>query len=131
MTALDLDTAQAHVQALDALLQEEFEALRTQSFDRIEALQSEKVARLEALQTTSQQIAALPEAPPAWAEVLQSLTLCRDQHRRNELLISRQIEVVGATLRSLQLSEPSDSVDLYDRMGQVARRGARRAYSEA
>ena len=37
----------------------------------------------------------------------------------------------GFTLRSLQLTEPTDSVDLYDRMGQVARRGGRRAYSEA
>lgn len=131
MTALDLDTAQAHVQALDALLQEEFEALRTQSFDRIEALQADKVALLESLQATARQVDALSETPAAWHEVLDTLARCRASHRRNELLITRQIEVVGATLRSLQLSEPADSVDLYDRMGQVARRGGRRAYSEA
>lgn len=127
----DLQAAQAHVQRLDALLQEEFEALRTQSFDRIETLQADKVALLESLQATSRDVGALPEPPAAWNEVLEILAQCRTSHRRNELLITRQIEVVGATLRSLQLTEPADSVDLYDRMGQVARRGGRRAYSEA
>ncbi len=126
----DLQSAQAHVQRLDALLQEEFEALRTQSFDRIETLQADKVALLESLQATSREVSALPEPPATWSEVLETLAQCRASHRRNELLITRQIEVVGATLRSLQLTEPTDSVDLYDRMGQVARRGGRRAYSE-
>jgi len=127
----DLQAAQAHVERLDALLQEEFEALRTQSFDRIETLQADKVALLESLQGTARQVGDLPEPPAAWSEVLEILAQCRASHRRNELLITRQIEVVGATLRSLQLTEPADSVDLYDRMGQVARRGGRRAYSEA
>ncbi len=131
MDTLDLEAAQAHVQVLDALLQEEFEALRTQSLDRIDALQADKVTRLEALQTIARQVSTLPETPPAWNEVVEALTRCRASHRRNELLVTRQIEVVGATLRSLQLTEPTDSVDLYDRMGQVARRGGRRAYSEA
>ncbi len=127
---LDLDTAQAQVQALDALLQEEFEVLRTQNFDRLETLQNEKIALLEALQATALQVAALPEQPTAWSHVIEALEACRNAYRRNEMLVTRQIEVVGATLRSLQLTEPTDSVDLYDRMGQVARRGGRRAYSE-
>lgn len=127
----DFALAQTHVQTLDDLLQQEFEALRTQSFDRIESLQADKVALLESLQATARQVDALPEPPAPWAEVLQALARCRNHHRRNELLITRQIEVVGATLRSLQLTEPADTVDLYDRMGQVARRGGHRAYSEA
>jgi flagellar biosynthesis/type III secretory pathway chaperone len=127
----DLQAAQIRVQRLDALLQEEFEALRTQSFDRTESLQADKVALLESLQATARQVDALPEPPAAWHEVIDILARCRTSHRRNELLITRQIEVVGATLRSLQLTEPADSVDLYDRMGHVARRGGRRAYSEA
>ncbi len=131
MSTIDLEAAQTHAQALDTLLQEEFEALRTQSLDRIDALQADKVTRLEALQAIARQVATLPEEPLAWSQVLEMLAQCRANHRRNELLVTRQIEVVGATLRSLQLTEPSDSVDLYDRMGQVARRGGRRAYSEA
>ncbi|MFY8104206.1 MAG: hypothetical protein ACOVK6_08900, partial [Ramlibacter sp.] len=73
----DLQAAQAHVQRLDALLQEEFEALRTQSFDRIETLQADKVALLESLQATSRDVGALPEPPAAWNEVLEILAQCR------------------------------------------------------
>jgi hypothetical protein len=39
--------------------------------------------------------------------------------------------VVGATLRSLQSADTTASVDLYDRLGQLSRRGGRRLYSEA
>lgn len=129
--SLDLEAAQAHVQSLDALLQEEFEALRTQSFDRLESLQGEKIALLEALQTAADQVAALPERPALWDTVVESLIACRNVYRRNELLITRQIEVVGATLRSLQSADPTGSIDLYNRLGQLSRRGARRVYSEA
>jgi len=128
---LDLDAAQARVQALDALLQEEFEVLRTQAFDRLETLQNEKIALLEALQTTALQVAALPEPPQAWTEVIEALEGCRSAYRRNEMLVTRQIEVVGATLRSLQSADTTASVDLYDRLGQLSRRGGRRLYSEA
>ena len=128
---LDLDAAQARVQALDTLLQEEFEVLRTQSFDRLEPLQNEKIALLESLQTTAHQVAALPERPQAWTRVIEALEGCRNAYRRNEMLVTRQIEVVGATLRSLQSADTTASVDLYDRMGQLSRRGGRRVYSEA
>ena len=127
----DLEAAQAHVEKLEALLQEEFEALRTQSFDRLEALQSDKIAQLQALQAIATLISSLPEAPAAWHDVLAALTRCQATYRRNELLITRQIEVVGATLRSLDLDFSVDSADLYDRMGLVARRGGRRVHSQA
>lgn len=129
-TGLDLDAAQARVQALDGLLEEEFEALRTQSFDRLEALQSEKIALLEALQLSADQVAALPEPPAAWRTIVDSLTSCRNAYRRNEILINRQIGVVGAALRSLRAADPGASIDLYDRLGQLSRRGGRRLYSE-
>ena len=128
---LDLDAAQARVQALDALLQEEFEVLRTQAFDRLETLQNEKIALLEALQATAHQVAALPEPPQAWTQVIAALEACRNAYRRNEMLVTRQIEVVGATLRSLQSADTTASVDLYDRLGQLSRRGGRHLYSEA
>ena len=83
------------------------QALDTLLQEEFEALRTQSLERIDALQA--------------------------DKVTRLEALqaIARQIEVVGATLRSLQLAEPADSVDLYDRMGQVARRGGRRAYSEA
>ncbi len=127
----DLEAAQANVQALDVLLQEEFEVLRAQSFDRLEALQNEKIALLESLQAIAHQVAALPEPPQAWTDTVQALEGCRNAYRRNEMLVTRQIEVVGATLRSLQSVDTTASVDLYDRLGQLSRRGGRRVYSEA
>jgi flagellar biosynthesis/type III secretory pathway chaperone len=80
---------------------------------------------------TANQVAALPQRPTPWGAVLEALGRCRTAYRRNELLVTRQIEVVGATLRSMQSVDPTASVDLYDRMGQLSRRGGRRVYSQA
>ncbi len=132
--ALDCDQARAQVQALEALLQEEFEALKTRapdSLDRLEALQAEKSALLESLQAASQAAAALPEPPAAWESVLAALRACRDAWRRNEHLVSRQLDVVRVALNSLQSADPGASVDLYNRMGRLSRRMGRPVYGEA
>lgn len=123
--------AQAKAAALSTLLQEEFEALRSQSFDRLESLQDEKVVLLQSLQATASAVSALTEPPAAWADVVSALQACRNDYRRNEMLVARQLEVISAALRSLQSVDSTASVDLYDRLGQMARRGGRRVYSEA
>lgn len=126
----DLDAAQAQVEALGALLEEEFEALKARAFDRLEALQSDKVGLLESLQATSRVVAGLPERPARWAAVVEALQATREAWRRNEVLVTRQLDVVRNTLRSLQSADATASVDLYDRLGQMARRGGHRLYSE-
>ncbi len=127
----DLQAAQAQARALGELLQAEFEALRSQSFDRLEMIQDQKVDLLQSLQVVANAVAALPEPPAAWNEVVSLLQACRSDYRRNEMLVARQLEVVSAALRSLQSIDSTASVDLYDRLGQMARRGGRRVYSEA
>ncbi len=127
----DLDAAQAQVESLGALLEQEFEALKSRAFDQLEALQAAKVGLLESLQATASQVAGLPEAPERWAAIIDTLQDTRESWRRNELLVTRQLEVVRNTLRSLQSADATASVDLYDRLGQMARRGGRRLYSEA
>ena len=127
----DLQAARAQVEALDALLQEEFDALREQKFERLEQMQADKVALLQSLQATADQVAALPERPPLWASITEALSASREAFRRNERLVTRQVEVVRNTLRALQAADPGASVDLYDRLGQMHRRGGRRLYSEA
>ncbi len=127
----DLDAAQAQVESLGALLEQEFEALKSRAFDQLEALQAAKVGLLESLQATASQVAGLPEAPERWAAIIDALQATREAWRRNELLVTRQLEVVRNTLRSLQSADATASVDLYDRLGQMARRGGRRLYSEA
>jgi flagellar biosynthesis/type III secretory pathway chaperone len=130
---LDLEAARAQVDALDVLLQEEFDALRQQQFDRLETLQNSKVALLESLQVTAKQVAALPEPqrPALWSSITLALAASRETFRRNEQLVARQVEVVRNTLRALQAADPTASVDLYDRLGQMSRRGGRRLFSEA
>ncbi len=127
----DLQAALARVEALDVLLRDEFDALRERRFERLEQMQADKVALLESLQATADQVAALPEPPALWASISQALAASRDTFRRNEQLVARQVQVVRNALQAMQASEPTASVDLYDRLGQMARRGGRRIYSEA
>ena len=127
----DLAAARAQVEALDGLLEDEFQALREQKFERLEQMQAAKVALLESLRATATQVAALPERPALWSGITEALAASREAFRRNEQLVTRQVAVVGEALRALQAADPAASVDLYDRLGQMSRRGARRLYSEA
>lgn len=127
----DCGQAREQVGQLDALLQEEFQALRAQAFERLEALQVTKMALLEALQSTSEEVAALPEKPEQWPAVIDALRDCQQSWHRNQALVTRQLDVVRNALRSLQLADPSASVDLYDRQGQTSRRFGARLYTEA
>ena len=127
----DLEAARAQVEALDALLRDEFDALREQNFEQLEQMQADKVALLQSLQQTADQVAALPERPPLWDTITEALSASRESFRRNERLVTRQADVVRNALRALQAADPTASVDLYDRLGQMSRRGGRRLYSEA
>ncbi len=127
----DCGQARHQVDQLDAILQEEFQALRAQAFERLETLQATKIALLEALQSTSEQVSALNETPEQWPAVIDALRDCQQSWHRNQALVTRQLEVVRNALRSLQLADPSASVDLYDRTGQTSRRFGARLYSEA
>jgi flagellar biosynthesis/type III secretory pathway chaperone len=56
---------------------------------------------------------------------------CRDLHRRNEVLITRKIDAIRGALQSLQVEDPSSSVEIYDRLGKVSRVRRGRGYNEA
>jgi len=129
--APDFEGAMAQVQALDETLAQEFEALRSQSFELLESLQDRKVALLESLEQTSRQVAAMAPKPPQWAGVVEALARCREPLMRNEHLVARQLEVARNALRALQAADPTASVDLYDRLGQMSRRGGNRPWLEA
>ncbi len=129
--APDLQAARAQAEALDALLNEEFDVLRNRAFDQLEALQQRKIALLESLQATAAQVATLQTRPAEWAAILDIVEGSREAFRRNEALLARQVEVVRKTLRALQSADPTAAVDLYDRLGQMSRRGGKRLYSEA
>jgi flagellar biosynthesis/type III secretory pathway chaperone len=107
----------------------EFEALKVQDLDRFESLQPGKndlLAGLAKLCPSAEDLQNLPEH-----EKLRELLIeCRDLHRRNAVLIERKLDTIRGTLHSLHTGETGSPVEVYDRLGQVARVSKGRGYQE-
>ena len=115
---------------LAQLLALEFEALKSQDLDRFESLQPGKNDLLQELTEkcpSAQELQDLPE----WENLREMLLECRDLHRRNAMLIERKLEAIRGTLQSLQSSVATSTVEVYDRLGQVARFSRGRGYQDA
>jgi flagellar biosynthesis/type III secretory pathway chaperone len=128
----ELASALAHGNALHALLEQEFEALRAQELDRFEALQPEKLNIFEALGLLverGQDDAVFDR--PEWMDFRELIADCRDLHRRNEILISRKLDAIRGTLHTLRGSDPTAPVEVYDRLGRMSRMRGGRGYEEA
>ena len=111
------------------LLALEFESLKSQDLDRFESLQPGKndlLAELSALCPSSEDLQNLPQ----WDALRESLIQCRDMHRRNAVLIERKLDTIRGALHSLQVGDSGSPVEVYDRLGQVARFGRGRGYQE-
>ena len=128
----ELVAALEHGLVLQQLLQQEFDALREQNLDIFEALQPEKtqifdsLIRLTGVGTESNHL-----DDPEWDTFKNLITDCRDMHRRNEILISRKLDAIRGTLQTLNGGESTASVEVYDRLGRMARSRAGRGYEEA
>ena len=128
----ELVAALEHGLALQKLLQQEFDALREQNLDIFEALQPEKtqifdsLIRLTGVGTESNHL-----DDPEWDTFKNLINDCRDMHRRNEILISRKLDAIRGTLQTLNGGESTASVEVYDRLGRMARSRAGRGYEEA
>ncbi len=125
--------AQALAFSLEQMLEQEFEHLKAQNLDAFDAGQSEKNVLLQELT----QLAGIkgPDSAdalgPEWDDFKDQMAHCRDLHRRNEILISRKIDAIRGALQSLQVEDPSSSVEIYDRLGKVSRMRKGRGYNEA
>ena len=111
------------------LLALEFEALKSQDLDRFESLQPGKndlLTELSALCPAPEDLQNLPE----WDALRESLIQCRDMHRRNAVLIERKLDTIRGALHSLRVGESGSPVEVYDRLGQVARFSKGRGYQE-
>ena len=126
-------------QKLQRLLEEEFEALRSQDLKSFESLQQPKAALVSELTAAvawqqsfmaEQQSAAVLAA---WESFRVAMLESRDLHRRNELLILRKRDAVRGALEALVGGlEATSSVDVYDRLGRMNRPGRRRSpYAQA
>ena len=111
------------------LLALEFEALKSQDLDRFESLQAGKnalLAELSGLCPSAEDLQNLPE----WDALRESLIECRDMHRRNAVLIERKLDTIRGALHSLRAGDSGSPVEVYDRLGQVARFSRGRGYQE-
>jgi flagellar biosynthesis/type III secretory pathway chaperone len=111
------------------LLALEFEALKSQDLDRFESLQAGKndlLAELSSLCPSAEDLQQLPE----WEILRERLIECRDMHRRNAMLIERKLDAIRGTLHSLRSGDSGSPVEVYDRLGQVARFSRGRGYQE-
>ena len=114
---------------LSELLLLEFDALKVQDLDRFEALQpgkNELLAGLSQLCPSAEDLQALPE----FEDLRTLLVECRDLHRRNAVLIDRKLDTIRGTLHSLHTGDSGSPVEVYDRLGQVARFSKGRGYQD-
>ena len=123
------ESALSLAKQLSELLLLEFEALKVQDLDRFEALQpgkNELLACLSQLCPSAEDLQSLPE----FEDLKMLLVDCRDLHRRNAVLIERKLDTIRGTLHSLHTGESGSPVEVYDRLGQVARFSKGRGYQD-
>ena len=132
--ATPLEQALALAQSLQDMLELEFEQLKVQNLDAFEASQASKnellqqLARLAGIEGPDSADALGPE----WDGFKEQMAHCRDMHRRNEVLIARKIDAIRGALQSLQVQDPTSSVEIYDRLGKLSRVGrGGRGYADA
>jgi flagellar biosynthesis/type III secretory pathway chaperone len=114
---------------LQQLLALEFEALKVQDLDRFEQLQIAKTDLLAELARLCPDSEVL-QAHSDWQDLKDILVDCRDMHRRNAVLIERKLDAIRGALRSLSAGHASSPVEVYDRLGQMARYAKGRGYQE-
>jgi len=107
----------------------EFDALKSQDLDRFESLQPGKndlLAELTQICPPAEDLQKMPE----WDALRELLIECRDLHRRNAVLIERKLDTIRGALHSLRVGDSGSPVEVYDRLGQVARFRRGRGYQE-
>ena len=117
---MGLVDAEPLTQRLSALLELEFEALKTRDLTRFDEMQAEKNTVLEQLSALAQWATSQTPVPQAWEDLQERLIACREAHLRNIQLMQRQLQAVRGALQALQ-GEQTAAVDLYDRLGRMSR----------
>jgi len=114
---------------LHRLLTMEFDALKSQDLDLFESLQPDKVALLEQLNQSCPKLETL-QSEPCWHDLREELLKCRDLHRRNVIFIERKLDTIRGALHCLRSGDSGSPLEVYDRLGQVARFSRARGYQE-
>lgn len=109
------------VERLQRLLEQEFKALEARDLEKLEALTEKREALLTQLLYVKETHATQWRSD-SFLTVRTTLEACQSLHKRNEMLLARQLDVVKQALGALRKS--SDDGDLYNRLGHLARRRA-------
>lgn len=125
-----ISRAQELATQLAQILELEFQALRQQELDQFEQLQPVKTELLSEI-TSLAPPASLLQNEQEWQDFRAQMLVCRDLHRRNEVLIERKLESIRGTLQSLRIEEATSPIEVYNRLGQVARFSKAQGYSDA
>jgi flagellar biosynthesis/type III secretory pathway chaperone len=120
----------AQAEELNQLLALEFDALKKQDLDLFESLQPGKTELLGKLEQSCPPAQDLQDNP-AWGPLRELLIQCRDLHRRNAMFIERKLDTIRGALHSLRTGDSGSPLEVYDRLGQVARFSRARGYQEA
>ncbi|MFN0005952.1 MAG: hypothetical protein ACKVPZ_13280 [Burkholderiaceae bacterium] len=111
------------VDSLENVLEQEFEALKIQDLDHLDRLLNAKNTLLEEIgvMTGVKNPQDADELDDSWQNFRSKMLYCRNLHRRNEILILRKLDAIRGALKSLQIMDPSSSVEVYDRLGKLNR----------
>ncbi len=130
LSTSSISRAQQLATQLAQILELEFQALRQQELDQFEQLQPVKTELLSEI-TSLAPPASLLQDEQEWQDFRVQMLVCRDLHRRNEVLIERKLESIRGTLQSLRIEEATSPIEVYNRLGQVARFSRAQGYSDA
>ena len=143
---MDVKELEYFSQALDqastlkVLLEDEFNALKTQDLTQFEDLQPQKIEILSFLASDELAKRVKGFSPDAsggsihiaiWDDVMDIITECRDLHRRNEIFMLRKLESIRGALQTIQSPNPFNTVEVYDRLGKVRLNRSRKNMGQA
>jgi len=111
------------VDTLEFVLEQEFEALKIQDLDHLDRLLNAKTDLLQEIgqMTGVKSPQDADDLDDSWQNFRSKMLYCRNLHRRNEILILRKLDAIRGALKSLQITDPSSSVEVYDRLGKLNR----------
>ncbi len=125
-----LTKVMTQVDTLESVLEQEFEALKNQDLAHLDRLLNAKneiltdISRMTGVSDPSH----ASKLDGSWDGFRSRMDYCRNLHRRNEMLVNRKLDAIRGALKSLHLTDPTSSVEVYDRLGKLNRVKRSRSY---
>ena len=125
-----LTKVMTQVDTLESVLEQEFEALKNQDLAHVDRLLNANneilidISRMTGVSDPSH----ASKLDGSWDGFRSRMDYCRNLHRRNEMLVNRKLDAIRGALKSLHLTDPTSSVEVYDRLGKLNRVKRSRSY---